>query len=266
MTEDARSGQRATAAPSSAAPEVITLPSPADVAGAAAERFVALAAAAVAARGRFTVALSGGSTPKALYARLAVPACASRIDWTRVHVFWGDERCVPPDDASSNFRMAREALLDHVPVPAAQVHRLRGEDDPTAAAAAYERELRGAFPDGAARFDLVLLGMGDNGHTASLFPRLSAVRETARWVVAERVDEVGMWRLTLTPPALNGAAAVVFLVAGRDKAAMLARVLEGPRDIDLLPVQAVAPVDGTVTWLIDAAAAAQLARGRRPSS
>jgi 6-phosphogluconolactonase len=250
----------------SAAPEVVVLPSPADVAGAAAERFVAASAAAVAARGRFTVALSGGSTPKALYARLAAPACASRIDWARVHVFWGDERCVPPDHASSNFRMAREALLDHVPVPKEQVHRLRGEDDPHAAAAAYEAELRAAFPDGVARLDLALLGMGDNGHTASLFPGLSAVREADRWVVAERVDEVGMWRLTLTPPALNGAAAVVFLVAGPDKAAMLARVLEGPRNVDLLPVQAIAPVDGTVTWLVDDAAAAQLLPGRRPSS
>jgi len=249
----------------SAEPEIIVLPSPAEVAGAAAERFVAAAAAAIAARGRFSVALSGGSTPKALYARLAAPVWAARIDWARVHVFWGDERCVPPDHASSNFRMAREALLDHVPIPAAQVHRLRGEDDPSAAAPAYERELRAAFPDGVARLDLALLGMGDNGHTASLFPGLSAVRETARWVVAERVDEVGMWRLTLTPPALNGAASVLFLVAGRDKAAMLARVLDGPRDVDLLPVQAIAPVDGTVTWLVDDAAAAQLGRGRRGS-
>ena len=263
MTDSAGTGG---AGPPSPVPEVITLPSPADVAGAAAERFVALAAAAIGARGRFTVALSGGSTPKALYARLAAPAFASRVDWARVHVFWGDERCVPPDHASSNYRMAREALLEHVPVPAAQVHRLRGEDDPAAAADAYDRELRTAFPQGAARFDLALLGMGDNGHTASLFPGLSAVRETARWVVAERVDEVGMWRLTLTPPALNGAAAVVFLVAGRDKAAMLARVLEGPRDVDRLPVQAIAPVDGTVTWLVDDAAASALARERRASS
>ena len=245
--------------------EVIAFPSPADIAVAAAERFVAAAAAAVAARGRFTVALAGGSTPKALYARLASPARAARVDWTRVHVFWGDERCVPPEHPSSNYRMAREALLDHVPIPAAQVHRLRGEDEPRTAAAAYEVELRAAFPEGASGFDLVFLGMGDNGHTASLFPGLSAVHESARWVVAESVAEVGMWRLTLTPAALNAAAAVVFLVAGRDKAAMLAQVLEGPCDIDRRPVQVVAPVDGTVTWLIDTAAAAEL-RPARPGS
>ena len=254
------------AAPSRPAAEVLTFSSLAALADAAAERFIAAATTAVAARGRFTVALSGGSTPKALYTRLASPGCASRIDWARVHVFWGDERCVPPDHASSNFRMAREALLDHVPLPAAQVHRMRGEDHPPAAAASYERALRETFPEGVARFDLVLLGMGDNGHTASLFPGLSAVRETARWVVAEHVDEVGMWRLTLTPPALNSAAAVLLLVAGRDKAAMLAQVLDGPRDLDRLPVQAVAPVDGTLTWLIDDAAAANLAGERRRSS
>lgn len=243
-----------------AAPEVLTFPAPGDIAEAAAERFIAAAAAAIAARGRFTVALAGGSTPKALYARLASPACASRVDWGRVHVFWGDERCVPPEHPSSNYRMAREALLDHVPIPAARIHRLPGEREPHAAAAAYEAELRAVFPGGAARFDLVLLGMGDNGHTASLFPGLRAVRETARWVVAEHVGEVGMWRLTLTPPALNAAAAIVFLVAGRDKAAMLAQVLEGPRDIDRRPAQVIAPADGTLTWLVDAAAASALAQ------
>jgi len=261
VTGDA--GGAAAGGRSSPAPEVITFPSLAEIAIAAAERFVVAAAAAIAARGRFTVALSGGSTPKALYERLASPACAPRIDWARVHVFWGDERCVPPDHPSSNFRMARQALLDHVPVPATQVHRLRGEDDPPAAAAAYERELRAAFPEGAARFDVALMGMGDNGHTASLFPGLSAVRETARWVVAERVDEVGMWRLTLTPPALNAAATAMFLVTGHDKAAMLARVLDGPRDIDRFPVQVIAPASGTVVWLIDDAAAADLAGARR---
>ena len=240
---------------------VLTFPTPADLAVAAAERFVAEASAAVASRRRFTVVLAGGATPKALYALLGSPSYAPRVDWARVHAFWGDERCVSPEAPSSNFRMARETLLDHVPIPASQIHRLRGEDEPRAAALAYEAELRAAFPEGSARFDLVLLGMGANGHTASLFPGLGAVRETVRWVVAERVDEVGMWRLTLTSPALNAAAAVLFLVAGADKASMLAQVLEGPRDIDRLPVQAVTPTDGTTTWMLDAAAAAGLGGG-----
>jgi 6-phosphogluconolactonase len=175
-------------------------------------------------------------------------------------VLWGDERCVPPDDPASNFRMVREALLDHVAIPAGQIHRMRGEDDPRTAAAAYERELRALFPAGSPRFDLVLLGLGDNGHTASLFPGLGAVRESARWVVAEHVSEVGMWRLTLTPAAIDAAAAIVFLVAGRDKAAMLARVLEGPRDIDARPAQAIAPAEGRLIWLVDVAAAGALTR------
>ena len=237
---------------------VVISPSAAALARAAAERVVVAAAAAIAARGRFVIALAGGSTPKALYTLLATPEFAARIDWAHVHAFWGDERCCPPEDPSSNYRMAREALLEHVPVPAAQVHRMRGEDDPAQAAAAYERDLRASFPDGRAAFDLVLLGMGTNGHTASLFPHLSAVRARTRWVVAEQVAEVGMWRITLTPVAINAAAEILFLVAGADKAAMLSRVLEGPRVVDELPAQAIAPETGTLTWLVDVAAAASL--------
>jgi 6-phosphogluconolactonase len=234
----------------------------------AAERFVAAAARAVQDSGRFTVALSGGTTPKKLYALLATAPYAGRIDWPRVHVFWGDERCVKPDDPASNYRMTREALLDHVPLPKENVHRIRGEDEPAKAAEAYERDLRQMFavPSGppparaGGRFDLVLLGMGDNGHTASLFPRLTAVRENRRWVVAEYVAEVSMWRVTLTPVVINTAAEVVFLVSGAEKAAMLHQVLQGPRDPDLLPAQVVAPGQGRLTWLVDAAAAAGLDR------
>jgi len=237
---------------------VVVLESPEALARAAAERVVTAASDAIAARGRFVIALTGGSTPKVLYRLLASPVFAGAIDWVRVHVFWGDERCRPPDDPASNYRMARETLLDHVPVPPAQVHRMHGEDEPEQAAAAYEHDLRATFPDGLARFDLVLLGMGANGHTASLFPRLSAVRERQRWVVAEHVAEVSMWRITLTPVALNSAAEIVIVVAGADKAAMLARVLEGPRAIDELPVQAIAPEAGSLTWLVDADSAAAL--------
>ena len=239
---------------------VIISPSTETLARAAAERVVVAAAAAIAARGRFVIALTGGSTPKVMYALLASSEFAGRIDWARVHAYWGDERCRPPDDPASNYRMARETLLDHVPIPASQVHRMRGEDDPNRAAAAYEQGLRALFPDGDPRFDLILLGMGANGHTASLFPRLSAVREAVRWVVAEYVAEVGMWRITLTPVAINAAAEILFLVAGADKATMLARVLEGPRLVDELPAQVVAPSAGTLTWLVDAAAAASLTR------
>ena len=233
-------------------------------AGAAA--FVAASRAAITAHGRFVTALSGGSTPRALFALLASERFAASVDWSRVHVCWGDERAVPPDAAASNYRMAREALLDHVPIPASQVYRIRGEDPPMKAAADYEQTLRTLFatpvgpprPEPVARFDLVLLGMGDNGHTASLFPGLHAVREAERWVVAESVAEVGMWRITLTPVVLNAAAEVVFLVGGADKAAMLHRVLDGPVDPDALPAQIVAPHHGRLRWLVDTGAAAQL--------
>jgi 6-phosphogluconolactonase len=250
--------------------DVVVLPGAESLMQAAAERLVARAAASIGTSGRFTLALAGGSTPKALYELLLTPSHAHRIDWPRVHVFWGDERCVPPDHPASNYRMAREALLDHVPIPASNVHRIHGEDPPAAAAAAYEGDLRRVFSTPAgpprdapgARFDLVLLGMGDNGHTASLFPGLTGVRETERWVVAEYVSEVSMWRVTLTPPVINAAADVVFLVSGSGKAPMLHRVLEGPREPDVLPAQAIAPRAGA-TWLVDVAAAADLRGPRR---
>lgn len=238
--------------------EIVTLSSREAVTVAAADALVAAAAQAIAARGRFLLVLSGGSTPKALFELLATPAYAPRLDWTRTHVFWGDERCVPPDDRSSNYRMAREALLDKVPISPEAIHRMRGEDPPEQAAAAYQADLRQLFGAGAPRFDVVLLGMGDNGHTASLFPHLTAVREASRWVVAEYVGEVKMWRLTMTPALLNAARQVTFLVVGADKAPMLKRVLEDPRDVDALPAQVVAPVDGVLTWMVDHAAAAAL--------
>jgi 6-phosphogluconolactonase len=252
--------------PSGRASQVARLPTAAAVVADAAERFVGAAAQAVRETGRFAVALAGGSTPKRLYELLATPQYAGRVDWTRTQVFFGDERCVPPDDAASNYRMARLALLDRVPLPATNVHRMRGEDEPARAADAYERELRTTFstPDGPPsaradrRFHLVLLGMGDNGHTASLFPGLTAVRERERWVMAEHVAEVGAWRITLTPPVLNAAGQVLFLVLGAEKAAMLKRVVQGPAQPDELPAQAIAPQDGALTWLVDAAAARDL--------
>ncbi len=245
---------------------VEVFPTADELAVAAADRFVAAAAAAIHATETFSVALSGGSTPRALFALLASEAYASRVEWSRVHFFWGDERCVPPDDEASNYRMARETLLDHLPVRAANVHRIRGEDAPAVAAEQYERDLREAFasPTGAprigpgSRFDLVLLGLGTNGHTASLFPHLQAVREHTRWVMAENVEVLQMWRITLTPAILNAAAEILFLVSGRDKAAVLRRVLYGAREVDELPAQVIAPEDGRLHWMADAAAASDL--------
>jgi 6-phosphogluconolactonase len=243
--------------------DVRVFPSADALVAGASDAIVAAAADAVRASGRFTLALAGGSTPRRLYERLArVP----EIDWGRVELGFGDERCVPPDDSASNYRMAREALLARVPIPPAGVHRMRGEDVPAVAAAAYERELRALFatptgpPRGApgATFDLVLLGMGANGHTASLFPGLPAVREAERWAVASYVEEVDAWRLTLTPIVLNAAFEVIFLVDGREKAAMLRRVLREPYAPDVLPAQAIQPTHGRLRWLVDAEAASAL--------
>lgn len=224
----------------------------------AAEQVVTLAGAAIAARGRFAIGLSGGSTPCPLYELLASPAFASRIDWTNVHVFWGDERCVPPDHPDSNYRMARETLLDHVPLPPDNIHRLAGELDPATAAADYEAHLRAFFAgDGEAgpRFDLLLLGMGDDAHTASLFPGTAALGETERWAAANYVEKLDAWRLTLTPPALNAAAEIMVLVSGASKADAFHAVLSGPTDINRYPAQVLNPNNGRLRWLVDSEAA-----------
>ncbi len=230
--------------------------------------FIAEAAVqAIEARGRFTLALSGGHTPRPVYARLATAPYRDRIDWSKVQVFFGDERCVPPDDPQSNYLMVKTALFDQVPLPEANIHRLRGEDDPEQAAAAYARELQRTFGGDAAAggpppegCDLILLGMGDNGHTASLFPGLAVVTETKRWVMAQYVEVVGMWRLTLTPVVINAARRVVFLVAGAPKAEMLHKVLEGPYQPVVLPSQIIKPTQGELHWLLDEPAAARLRR------
>jgi 6-phosphogluconolactonase len=233
---------------------------------AAAEYFVDAANAAIAATETFSVALSGGSTPRGLFEALASDEYKPRVRWPSVHVFWGDERCVPPGDDESNYRMARETLLDHVPLRPENIHRIHGEDDPAAAAERCERDLRAAFetPTGpprgepGTRFDLALLGLGKDGHTASLFPHLQAVREQTRWAMAENNEALRMWRVTLTPVILNQASEVIFLVSGSEKASILRRVLYGARETDELPAQVIAPVAGRLRWLVDAAAAAEL--------
>lgn len=207
------------------------------------------AEAAIAERGCFNLALAGGSTPKALYQRLAAEAAA--VDWARTRVFFGDERCVPPTHVDSNYRMARLALLDHVPVPAAQVHRMRGEDAPEEAAAAYEGAL-------ARPLDLALLGLGADGHTASLFPGTQALAENDRSCVAVAVPSLGVTRLTLTFPMFLEARAVIFLVAGVEKARTLREVVEGELRPDALPAQRIARRAGPVTILCDRGAATEL--------
>lgn len=228
----------------------------------AARRFVAAAGAAIAARGRFTVALSGGSTPKALFRLLAASPWIERVDWANVHLYWGDERTVPPSDEQSNYRMTRENLLDRVAIPAGQIHRIVAENpDPQAAANAYATTLRqtfgladGEFP----RFDLIHLGLGTEGHTASLFPGSPALAETSRLVAAPWVEKLDSFRVTLTPPTINAAREVQFLAAGAEKAAIVKAIIQSPKDPDALPAQIVAPEDGKLVWLLDEAAAGEL--------
>lgn len=247
-------------------PMVDVFPSREALFHAAAERFVAAVERGVGESGRCAVALSGGATPTGLFQRLAADPFTGRIEWPRVQFFWSDERCVPPEHPDSNYRLARQVLLDHVPVPTRNVHRIRGEDEPRQAAAAYEQVLRMAFaasegPPGThpgSRFDLVLLGLGKDGHTASLFPGGMAVREDKRWVAAELVPSAQVWRVTLTPVIINAAAEVVFLVAGAEKAGVLRRVLREPSSPGVLPAQSIAPRPGTLRWMTDSAAAAEL--------
>ncbi len=227
---------------------------------AAADDVLARAASAIASRGRFAIALSGGSTPQPLYERLAASPWRDRTDWSRWHVFWSDERLVPADDPCSNQRLAQQALLGHVPIPAAQIHRVPIDaGPPEVVAAAYEGELRASFllDDGSLpRFDLILLGLGSDGHTASLFPGAPALDERRRLVVATPPGSLppAVDRVTFTLPVLNAARAIVFLVSGADKAEALRRVLAGDQS---LPAARVQPTDGELHWLVD-----QAARGR----
>ena len=245
-------------------------------------RFGALAREAITTHGTFSVALSGGSTPRDLFVLLAMREFAPQIDWAHVHVFWGDERAVPPDHPDSNYRMANEALLAHVPIPGSHVHRIRAELPPEDAAREYAKELREFFNldadergqtqmgknnprssalVGVPSFDLILLGLGANGHTASLFPHTQVLRETQRWVAAEYIAEVKMWRITLTAPVINAAKNILWLVAGADKAETVREVLRGAYRPEDLPAQLIQPTNGNVAWLLDKEAASKLQIG-----
>lgn len=221
----------------------------------AAELFTETARQSVAERDRFNVALAGGSTPRALYELLAGEVYAPRIPWPELHVFWSDERCVAPASEESNYRMAHETMLRRVPVPAEQIHRMRGEDEPRQAAHDYERILENEFEENPPRFDLILLGMGEDGHTASLFPESPALGGTEHLVIAPLVEKFKAHRLTLTLRTINAASSVIFLVAGSAKAETLRAVLEGERDGKHYPAQLVEPERGELVWLADEAAA-----------
>jgi 6-phosphogluconolactonase len=231
---------------------------------AAADRVVRYAAEAIERHGRFDWALAGGSTPERLYRLLASPEYAERLDVQRLHLFFGDERCVPPTHPDSNYRMVAGSLLAGLPVPVDQVHRMPAELAPEAAASRHEAELEGHFAlkvgAGLPRFDLVLLGMGADGHTASLFPGSAALGESRHWVVPSRVPALDTTRLTLTLPVINAAARVLFLVAGEDKAERLKEVLTGESADPSapLPAQCVRPASGELEWLVDAPAASRL--------
>lgn len=241
------------------ASEVRVLEDPEQVAREAAGLFVRLSIEAVSTRGAFSVALSGGSTPRRVYELLASDDYCTQVSWPSVHVFFGDERTVAPDHPDSNFRMANEALLSRVGLSAANVHRMNGVGDAAANASRYESELRAFFGDVSwPRFDLIMLGMGDDGHTASLFPESAALAESQAWVVANWVEKFRTWRITLTAPAINAARRVLFLVTGTGKAERLREVLAGERDPQRLPSQLIQPRDGTLEWFIDRAAAAKL--------
>jgi len=233
---------------------------------AAGAEFVALATAAIDARGRFTVALSGGSTPRRLYELLATPPLRDAVDWGRVEFFWGDERAVPPEHPDSNYGAAAAALLDKIGAAPSLVHRMRGEDpDLDRAARDYQLTIARRFeidPEGPPpALDLILLGMGPDGHTASLFPASPALKERRRWVVRNHAARLGADRITLTAPMLNQGRDLQLLVTGADKADTLKAVLEGPADPERLPVQLIAPTSGRLRWLLDRAAAADLKGG-----
>jgi 6-phosphogluconolactonase len=229
---------------------------------AAAESFVETANARIAETGNFFVALSGGATPRRMYDLLGTSAYSDRIYWANIHLFQVDERCVAPDHRESNFKMIREALLAPVRMPRGSFHRIAGEqDDPAAAAHLYALELARVIPvreGGFPRFDLIFLGMGADGHTASLFPESAVLDEKQSWTCPSPPGPNGLKRVTLTLPVLNAAAQIVFLVAGAEKAETLGRVLEGPPQARLLPAQAIKPPNGRVSWYVDQAAASRL--------
>jgi 6-phosphogluconolactonase len=244
--------------------EIHTLPDAAAIARRASELFLETATSAIAAHGAFHVALSGGSTPKALNQLLAAEPLRSQIPWPQIKVFFGDERHAGPADPDSNYRMTNETLFSKVPLPPEHIHRIKGEyPDTERAALEYEALLRTAFhlqPGQLPRFDLMFLGMGDEGHTLSLFPGTKALHANGRLVMSNWIGKLYTDRITCTAPVANNSALVVFMVGGAAKAPALKAVLEGPREPEQLPSQLIQPTNGKLLWLLDAAAASMLAK------
>ncbi|MCX6109014.1 MAG: 6-phosphogluconolactonase [Proteobacteria bacterium] len=218
----------------------------------------ARASSAIAISGQFTIALSGGETPKAVFAELIKE---HDLNWSKVHVFWGDERCVPSTHPDSNYRLAHDHFLSRVPIPKANIHRVQTELGAKPAAEAYTAELRAHFKlddHSLPRFDMVLLGMGDDGHTASLFPYTAALHNTQQLVVSNAVPKLGVDRITMTYPLLNAAAWVIVHICGQGKSAAVKAVLDSPPQVERLPMQGIRPMHGELAWLVDQAAAAAL--------
>jgi 6-phosphogluconolactonase len=239
------------------------LPTPAATAQSAAQLFTDAARRAASTRGVARIAISGGTTPKAMFALLADPAepFLKQVPWDKIDLYWVDERCVPPDNIESNYRMTKEAMLSKVPLPAERIHRIEGELEPEVAAARYESTIRNTFRlEGAQTptFDLVLLGMGDDGHTASLFPHTEALNEMSHIVVPNHVPQKDAWRITLTWPVINQGREVAFLIEGAGKAEVLHNVFLGPYQPEIYPSQLIRPASGQLTLLLDRAAAAKL--------
>ncbi len=229
----------------------------------ASARFLIRAAKeAVQREGRFSVALTGGSSPKILYQLLAADPFRSQVPWEKTHIFWGDERSVPHDNEQNNARMSFKLLLDHVPVPPHQIHRMSGELPPGEAARQYGEILKKHFGEEAPQFDLILLGMGEDGHTASLFPGTPVLGEKDRWVAELFLKGQDMYRITLTAPLINQARQIVFQVFGENKAGVLKQVLEGPAQPEKLPSQLIKPDNGELHWFLDEAAAGQIANSK----
>ncbi|SRR6266446_3311903 len=241
-------------------PELIILDDASAMETRAAEEIVHVSGEAICTHGQFSLCLTGGGTPAGVYSLMATRFHLS-VDWKEVHFFWGDERCVSPNHEASNFGMAHRTMLSALQLRSEQIHRMKGEDPPEKAARHYEDHLKsffglddGEFP----RFDLMLLGLGDNAHIASLFPHHPALHEGKRLCVPVEVDAPQRHRLTLTSPVINNSARIMFMVCGENKADAVRAVLEGPRDIESYPAQLVDPRDGTVTWVLDKAAASKL--------
>ena len=243
--------------------DLTTFADPQALTDAAARYWCDAAARAIAARGVFHVALSGGSTPRALYQRLARPDYVEKVDWQAVHIYFGDERAVAPDHSDSNFRMAHEALLSRVPILPAHIHRMPAEQQPIVdAATAYESVLRRQLPQterGIPQFDLVLLGLGTDGHTASLFPGTPVLYERERLVAEVYVEKLDSWRMSLTLPVIDAARQILVLVAGATKAAIIGELFASDMD-RTYPIQLIEPL-GDMHWYLDAAAAKSLERG-----